>query len=266
MSRNHQKHWESGGRLEWDALTGEMRSRFQYDHKWECRRCRPFKEGKESQRIIKAFNGKKVWLLVGGIEVANRLARRGRGQFVALPLWDHNFAIFTTRKECDNSELVTDIVRTLTLVMPHRWTGTLRSSRGLLPPARPVKSWEAYNKGMPGLRCWHLHEPRTEAGECAAVEMPKVYNLLEGWAVRPTSRFKAAGRVDLSDHEIELLLNRNRIVYRLWPLRIAAIRWDDPRWQSFLTEANWIPPSPTFQPPPSEVTVTIKNRRMTVAQ
>lgn len=269
---SHRDHWSSAGGLEQSGRTWESRTRFQYDHRWNCFECRPYKEKKEGDRILTAFDDSDMWVTVvstGDTLTVKNLAGDAGVQYVSVPI-SGRAVVLTTGPldvEGDDSELVENITDfTVNLLMPLRWLGTLSSSRGLLPPARPLTGlYEAHHPGT-RRRCWHLHESRDEAGDCAE-EWKSVDGVTTGWYVRSTSEWRKMGRFEKTGRDLRQIADQLGIktsvdmVSDLDLLTFEPMGWEDERYEALRREAGWTPPSDTFQPPPLEVHLTVTIRK-----
>ena len=269
-------HWSSAGGLEQSGRTWESRTRFQYDHAWNCFECRPYKEKKEGDRILTAFDDSDMWVTVfstGDTHTVKNLAGDAGVQYVSVPISGRAVVLTTgpLNVEGDDSELVenkTDF--TVNLLMPQRWLGTLSSSRGFLPPARRLSGlYEAHQPGT-RRRCWELHGSRDEARDCAE-EWKSIDGVTTGWYVRPTSEWRKMGRFEKTGHELRAIADQFGIKHTIEfgsggdLLTLEPMAWEDERYEALRREAGWTPPSETFQPPPLEVHLTVKIRKGAVS-
>ena len=269
---SHRTHWSSAGGLEQSARTGELRTRFQYDHRWDCFECRPHKEKKEGGRILTAFDDSDVWVTLfptGDTLSVKNLASDAGVQYVSVPIQGRGVVLTTgpLDVEGNDSELVeikTDF--TVNLLMPLRWLGTLSSSRGFLPPARPLSGlYEAHHPGT-RRRCWHLHPSENEGHDCAS-KMNEIDGVTTGWYVRPTSEWRKMGRFEKTGRELRAIADRLGIKHTIEfgsggdLLTLEPMAWEDKRFELLRRDAGWTPPSDNFQPPPFEFEVTMKIRK-----
>jgi hypothetical protein len=213
-----------------------------------------------------------MWVTVvstGDTLTVKNLAGDAGVQYVSVPISGRGVVLTTgpLDVEGNDSELVenkTDF--TVNLLMPLRWLGTLSSSRGFLPPARPLSGlYEAHHPGT-RRRCWELHGSKDEARDCAE-EWKSIDGVTTGWYVRSTSEWRKMGRFEKTGRELRAIADRLDIKTSidmgsdLDLLTFEPMGWEDERYEALRREAGWTPPSETFQPPPLEVHLTLTIRK-----
>lgn len=281
--RTEDEHW-SRPVLERSTGTGEIRCRIIYDGRWACSKCRPSKAWREGSRILRAFGYEwsgpifgwehtgsprhHMWLSLVSKADGDRAARWLRDhhiQYVAVPT-TFDYAILTTSPVGSVSDLVDDppdfIMERL---MPYRWTGSLRSSRKFLPPAREHVLFEAHHPST-GRRCWHHHPSRDEAELCAEETGMKLDGTTSGWYVRGCSPYRQVGSISVNGDELRTILDRLHIkhwYHERYPnqeekeLHIEPMEWDDERFAEFRSRAGWKAPYNGWEPPPLRISITV---------
>jgi hypothetical protein len=258
---------------ELSALTGRARSRMNFDHRWECDECHPFKEWPEGSRIIDGFDGHEMWVSVVSIEDRDRVRRkvdRAGLLYVALPVvMGHSVVVLTTGPLFDagsGSQFVDDIESFVReIVMPLRWAGSISSSQGLLPPAREHRYWEAHHPDT-GRRCWDLHESKDEAQRCRDNIGLRLDGAKKGWYVRGCSEWRMVGRIGVPGFRLRELLDEAGIVSlskrvvgrssdedRIY-IEFGPVPWDDRRFVELRDRAKWTTPA-RWTPPPLSVII-----------
>jgi hypothetical protein len=276
------------------VVSGKKRISLDYDHKWDCATCRPYKEEKEGRRILEGFEDHDMYLSVianSDLDRVRRLARRLGASYVPPPCGSHR-AVLSTLPLSDHSVAVEDREGVVMgLVMKLRWKGKkLGGTRGFLPPARPETGlWEAHHPST-ARRCYHRHGSKEEAERCAVAMGERLDGSSKGWRARRTSVWRRLGtvRVDrkrlLAEHATDLKpkpinvlvmeeLARIAIDCGLLPadarfvpggdLVFVPVAWDDPRFIKFRQLTRWKPPGRSgdrWQPPTDLVTVRVDGR------
>jgi hypothetical protein len=200
---------------------------------------------REGRRILDAFDGQEMWVTVVAEE--DRRAIKGAAVaagvvYVVVPIRPNQLAVLTTGhlQELEwEAELVAQQYSFITdSIMKLRWTGTISSPRGFLPPARPEPGlFEAFHKHT-SRRCWHLHLTTTEAEACAE-QMKKLDGVKVGWYVRSASEWRKVGRFEQTGEElratadllgIKTSTDTSRLDGKGLDLVIfEPMRWEDPR-------------------------------------
>ena len=266
-------HWKTAGGLEQSAHTGELRTRFLFDQGWDCLDdCRPHLEKKEGTRILAGFEGHEMWVTTVAEEERHRISRaakRAGVSYVAVPVRGGRILLSTGPLAMADqpSELVETPSWFVTqTMMKLRWLGALSASRGLLPPARKESGlWEAYHPGT-ALRCWHIHEPESDAKECAS-ERNTSDGVTTGWFVRSTSVWRRVGRFEVTGSELRSLADSYGIKTSVDTysdqdlLTLEPMSWEDQRFVRLRQNAGWTPPHDNFLPPPLEMAMTVRVRR-----
>lgn len=271
----HYRVGEQSGR------TATVRSRLNYDHLWTCNVCHPYKEKRERARIIEAFAGYanggvgyEMWVSVVATDDVGRACRKARRRglsFVAVPvIMGHEYVVLTTGALFDDggSEQAWDfeefVRRTL---MPLRWEGRLRSTRGFLPPDRVHEYWETYHPGT-GRRCWDLHATREEAEECREDIAAELNETTRGWYIRGVSEWRSIGQFRVTGARLRELLDEvglmslmivthdQRAVGDPVDVVFGPIEWEDRRFVELRRRAGWVQPA-NFSPPPIAVTIRV---------
>ena len=239
------EHGASQGHLMQSALTGKITSGFQFDHRWSCETCRPYKQEAEGSRIVEAVEGEEIWLSVvrGERQEAKHLVDKADVDYVVLPIDTGLFAVLTTGALDGHSIQLEDqeeFVRGT--IMEMRWEGSISSSRGFLPPARKYRHFETYHKDT-RRRCWHLHGSRQEAHECA--RPLELDGERKGWYVRGCSPDHKVGRVAVYGDVLVEILQTCRLGFVEeqqgdgTTLVLDPVAWTDQRFQQFLRMARW---------------------------
>ena len=260
---------------EQSVVDGRFRSRSNFDSSWECDECHPYKEWNEGLRIKAAFDEREMWVSVidaGDRERAVRTAGDRGVEYVALPVFMGGEVALLTTEPCfepgDGSQLVVwhdGLVEKG--LMPLRWSGSLSSSRGFLPPARVYRLWEAYHPDT-RRRCWHAHDTKAKAKQCAVETGELLDGTSKGWYVRGCSEWRMMGRIGVTGSRLRELLNESAIPSWDRPIvdkrtgsdrvyvEFGPILWDDPRFVMLREAAQWTTP-PGFRPPPFMLTVRV---------
>jgi hypothetical protein len=267
---------------ELSALTGRARSRMNFDHRWECDECHPYKAWAEGGRIIDGFDGHDMWVSVIRAEDRDRGRRkvdRAGLLYVALPvIMGHEVVVMTTGplfKAGSGSQFVGDLAPDIEsfireVVMPLRWAGSISSSQGFLPPARKHRHWEAHHPDT-GRRCWHLHDSMQEAQGCRDEIGQRLDGSTKGWYGRGCSEWRMVGRIGVPGFWLERLLDEVGIASLSSPIldrrvgedrtyiEFGPVSWDDPRFVRLRERAKWTTPA-RWTPPPLSVTIRIQHR------
>ena len=88
-----------------------------------------------------------------------------------------------------------------------------------------------------------------------------------GWYVRPVSVWRKVGRFEKTGADFRVIADRLGIKNSVgmdWDhdlLTLEPMVWEDKRFELLRRDAEWTPPSETFQPPPLEFEVTVKIRK-----
>lgn len=253
--------------VEQSAETGEVRTRPSYDGNRLCPECGPRIAQAEVERYLEGFGTRDVWVDVvraRQVDSAVRSLRQRELLYVAVPVFRGWAVILALGPWTIHSLKVENLRRLLSdLVMPSRVTGRrrLRSSRGLLPAARPSKLFEAFSPGT-SRRCWHCHPTKDAARECAHTHEARDGG--GGWQVRPTSEFRDLGTLT-RPWGLREQLDAVRVKHWQDPSdddRIVTepLRWNDPRFVEFRRLAGWRKPGRArddWLPPPLAIQMTI---------
>jgi hypothetical protein len=262
---------------ELSALTGRGRSRMNFDHRWECDECHPFKAWSEGSRILNGFDGYDMWVSVIGAEDRERVRRKvGRDVFlyVALPIvMGHEVVVLTTAPLFEvgsGSQFVGDIRPDIEAfvretLMPLRWAGSISSSQGFLPPAREHHYWEAHHPDT-GRRCYHPHGSKEDAQRCRDEIVERLEETTKGWYVRGCSEWRMVGRIGVPGFRLREILDEVGIVSLSSPIldrrvgndrtyiEFGPVSWQDARFVRLRERAKWTTPA-RWVPPPLSVTV-----------
>jgi hypothetical protein len=248
------------GRMDQSARTGLVKIQASFDYNWECfRYCRPYREQAEGGRILRAFNGRLMFIHATWEkqkQTVQRHSNRLEHPYVSVPIGDH-LAVLSDAPLGDNAVAIFDqeeLVRGV--VMKVRWKGSISSSRGFLPAARSHGDdslWEAHHPST-GRRCFHIHSNREEAENCAIQTGNDLDGSHDGWYVRVTTEWKSLGRVrmkslrELADSAkacgLHVVLEESIDAESIGAVVIRGVDWWDERFVLFRRENRWsMPPA-----------------------
>jgi len=259
--------------LLWSTETYALTSLPRFCQKWRCFHCREYMAPKESQRILRAFDGQAMFVALSPESARAMVARAVRdsgGRYVSVPVAGKDRAFLTTIPAVgeeerfvevdDPDEFVKEVL--MALRFDH---GRRGSSRGFLPRVKKGDGFGAYHKGT-GRRCWHCHDTEEEARACAVETGMSLDGSADGWYVGPASKSRDLGRFRVTGKRLRELMDQLRIKHSLgWRslgsrpsedglvVEWGPMAWDDERfvelrrlakWKAPRGASNWQPPTP----------------------